>query len=117
MSGDFNQPDMTKYFAHEKLASPSFSTVQVDGGAPFDPNGSFETHLDLQQSGGMAPNAHVILYNLPDLSDASILDGLAKILSDNKADVVSMSFGGPELYYTAAFNERHRLHLPAPGRR
>jgi subtilase family serine protease len=104
MSGDFNQPDMTKYFAHEKLASPSFSTVQVDGGAPFDPNGSVETHLDLQQSGGMAPNAHVILYNLPDLSDSSILDGLAKILSDNKADVVSMSFGGPELFYTAAFN-------------
>ena len=104
MSGDFNQPDMTKYFAHEKLASPNFSTVQVDGGAPYDPSGSFETHLDLQQSGGMAPNAHVILYNLPDLSDASILDGLARILSDNKADVVSMSFGGPELYYTAAFN-------------
>ena len=105
MTGDFNPPDMTKYFAHEKLATPSFSTVQIDGGAPFDPNGSFETHLDLQQSGGMAPNAHVILYNLPDLSDASIIDGLSKILSDNKADVVSMSFGGPELYYTAAFND------------
>jgi subtilase family serine protease len=104
MTGDFNPPDMVKYFGHEKLATPSFSTVQVDGGYPFDPNGSFETHLDLQQSGGMAPAANIILYNLPDLSDASILDGLSKILADNKADVVSMSFGGAELFYTAAFN-------------
>ena len=104
MSGDFNPPDMTQYFAHEKLATPSYSTVQVDGGAPFDPNGSFETHLDLQQSGGMAPKANIILYNLPDLTDTSIMDGLSKILTDNNADVVSMSFGGPELFYTAAFN-------------
>ncbi len=104
MSGDFNQPDMNTYFAHEKIASPKFSTVQIDGGSPFDPDGSFETHLDLQQSGGMAPKAHVILYNLPDLSDDHILDGLSKIVSDNKADVVSMSFGGPEAFYTAADN-------------
>jgi subtilase family serine protease len=105
MSGDFNPPDMTKYFTHEKLAVPNFSTVQIDGGYPFDPNDSFETHLDLQQSGGMAPLAKIVLYNLPDLSDNSIIDGLTKILADNKADVVSMSFGGPEIYYTPAFND------------
>jgi len=104
MSGDFNPPDMDKYFTHEKLATPSFSTVQVDGGAPFDPNGSFETHLDMQQSGGMAPKAKVILYNIPDLSDAHIMDGLSQIITDNKADVVNMSFGAAELLYTAAEN-------------
>jgi len=105
MSGDFNPPDMDKYFTHEKLATPSFSTVQVDGGAPFDPNGSFETHLDMQQSGGMAPKAKVILYNIPDLSDQHIMDGLSQIITDNKADVVNMSFGGSELLYTADFND------------
>jgi subtilase family serine protease len=105
MSGDFNQPDMTTYFAHEKIASPKYSTVNIDGGSPFDVNGSFETHLDLQQSGGMAPKANIILYNLPDLSDDHILDGLSKIVTDNKADVVSMSFGGPEVFYTAADND------------
>jgi kumamolisin len=105
MTGDFNPPDMDKYFTHEKLATPSFSTIQVDGGAPFDPNGSFETHLDLQQSGGMAPNAKVILYNIPDLSDAHIMDGLSQIITDNKADVVNMSFGAAELLYTADFND------------
>jgi subtilase family serine protease len=104
MSGDFNPPDMDIYFGSENLATPSFSTVQVDGGAPYDPNNSLETHLDLQQSGGMAPRAKITLYNIPDLSDDSILDGLDAILTDNLSDVVNMSFGGAELFYTAAFN-------------
>lgn len=105
MAGDFNPPDMGAYFRHEKLASPRITTVQVNGGSPYDPNNSFETHLDLQQTGGMAPKANLILYNLPDLSDYNIITGLAQIVDDNKADVVSMSFGGPELFYTAAFND------------
>jgi subtilase family serine protease len=104
MSGDFNPTDMDLYFHHEHLTTPSFTTVQVDGGAPYDPNNSLETHLDLQQSGGMAPKAHVTLYNLPDLSDVSILDGLDQILIDDKVDVVNMSFGLPEIFYTAAYN-------------
>jgi subtilase family serine protease len=104
MEGDFNQPDMDAYFGHELLKSPNISTVQIAGGAAFDPNGSFETHLDIQQSGGMAPNASIILYNLPDLSDANILSGLTTIIEDNQADVVNMSFSGPEAGYTAAYN-------------
>ena len=52
----------------------------------------------------MAPKAKVIDYNIPELTDDSVIAGLAKILSDNKADVVSMSFGTSEVYYTAAFN-------------
>ncbi len=105
MTGDFNASDMAKYFGHEKLAVPSYTTINVNGGAPFDPNGSFETHLDLQQSGGMAPDAKVLLYNLPDLSDDNVIAGLSQIIADNKADVVSMSFGGPEAFYTAADND------------
>jgi subtilase family serine protease len=104
MANDFNPTDMALYFGHEKLAVPDFETINVDGGAPFDPNLSFETHLDLQQSGGMAPDAKILLYNLPDLSDASIIDGLSLILADNKADVVSMSFGQAEILYTAPYN-------------
>ena len=104
ISNDFKQSDMNLYFGHEKLTSPSFTTINVDGGAPFDPNASLETSLDLQQTGGMAPKAKVLLYNLPDLSDDSIMDGLSKILMDNKADVVNMSFGEAELFYTAADN-------------
>ena len=106
ITGDYLPSDMTSYFAHEKLATPTYKEVKVLGGAPFDPNGgSFETTLDLQQSGGMAPNATITLYNIPDLTDLSIIAGLATIVNDNTADVVSMSFGGPELGYTAAYND------------
>lgn len=106
MTGDFLQNDMDRYFTHEMLTTPKYKEVKVLGGAPFDPNGgSFETALDLQQSGGMAPNATITLYNIPDLSDYSVIAGLATIVNDNKADVVSMSFGGAELGYTAAYND------------
>jgi subtilase family serine protease len=104
MSNDYNPADMTAFFAHEKLATPKMSTVNINGGAPYDPDASTETHLDMQQTGGMAPNASIILYNLPDLSDDNIIDGLLKIINDNKADVVNMSFGGAELFYTPEYN-------------
>jgi subtilase family serine protease len=104
MEGGFNQKDMTAYFGHELLPSPKISTVNIAGGLPFSPSNSFETHLDIQQSGGMAPDASIILYNLPDLQDSSILSGLTTIIESNTADVVNMSFSGPEAGYTAAYN-------------
>ena len=105
MEGDFNQPDMTAYFGHELLPSPNISTVDIAGGSPFSPSNSFETHLDIQQSGGMAPDASIILYNLPDLQDSTILSGLTTIIESNVADVVNMSFSGPEAQYIAAYND------------
>ena len=105
MTGDYDPTDVDKYFTHEKIATPKIKTVQINGGAPFDPQGSTETHLDIQQSGGMAPDAKIIFYNMPDLSDDSIIAGLSQIVDDNKADVVNMSFGGPEVFYTAEYND------------
>ncbi len=106
ISSAINASDMAGYFNHEKIAVPSITVEPVLGGAPFDPNsdGSFEAELDVQQSGGMAPDAKITVYNIPDLSDESIIAGLDKIVRDNKVDAVSMSFGGPELGYTAAYN-------------
>jgi len=106
MSSDINPSDMAAYFGHEKLAVPKITVEPVLGGAPFDPNSgaSVEVNLDVQQSGGMAPDARITVYNVPDLSDESIIAGLDQIVSDNKVDVVNMSFGGPELGYTPAYN-------------
>jgi len=106
MSSAINASDMAGYFGHEGLAVPSITVEPVLGGAPFDPNsdGSFEAELDVQQSGGMAPNAKITVYDIPDLSDESIIAGLDQIVSDNKVDVVNMSFGGPELGYVASYN-------------
>ena len=104
MEGNYNPPDMKLYFSHEKIATPNISTVNIGTGSPYDPNGSFETHLDIQQSGGMAPKADIVLYNLPDLSDQNILAGLTNIIESNVADVVNMSFSGPEAQYIPAYN-------------
>jgi subtilase family serine protease len=100
-----NPPDMTLYFSHEKLATPHIQTLNVEGGAPYDVNSAAETHIDIQHSGGMAPKADIILYNLPDLDDDSILAGLTQIIESNVADVVNMSFGGPEAGYSPAYND------------
>ena len=106
MSCDFLDSDMAKYFGHEKLAVPKTVRVPVDGGSPFDPNSDacFESALDMQQAGGMAPGATIMEYIIPDLSDQSILDGYAAIIDDNLADVVTSSFGGPEGFYTPDYN-------------
>ncbi len=104
VDGAYSQADMNKYFAHEGIASPQFSEVNVDGGAPFNAD-SFETNLDFQQAGGIAPGASIIHYNIPDLSDGSIIDGLSQIIVDNKADIVSISLGGAEIYYTPGDND------------
>lgn len=104
MSNDFLDSDMALYFGHEKLAVPKIVRVPVNGGAPFDPDASLEVSLDIQQSGGMAPKATIRAYNLPDLSDDSILRAYNRIVQNNAADIVSSSFGGAELFYTAAYS-------------
>ncbi|MGI4830961.1 MAG: S53 family peptidase [Janthinobacterium lividum] len=102
----FSASDMAMYFGHEKLAVPNISVRNVLGGTPFDPtsDNSFEAELDVQQSGGMAPDAHIVLYSIPDLSDESVIAGLVQVVEDNSADVVNMSFGAAELLYSADYN-------------
>ena len=104
MTPGFNPSDMTLYFSHEKIATPNISTFEVEGGAPYNVNEAAETHIDIQHSGGMAPKADIILYNMPDLDDDSILAGLTDIVETNEVDVVNMSFGEPEAFYTPAYN-------------
>ena len=106
-SSDILDSDLALYFEHELLAPPTVQRRPVDGGpAPFDPNSgaSDEASLDVQQSFGSAPGAHIILYGAPDLSDQSVLDAYSAIVEDNKADIASSSFGLCELYYTKAYN-------------
>lgn len=114
ISGSYSQSDMDLYFGHEKLASPKISVENVLGGSPYDPSndGTFEAELDIQQSGGMAPGAKIVVYSIPDLSDESFVAGLVQIVEDDRADVVNMSFGGPELGYTAAYSGVDETGIP-----
>ncbi len=95
------------YTHHSNLPVPTVTIRPVEGGSgAFDPttDDAAEASLDTQMSLGTAPGAQEWLYNMPDLSDESILAAYAAVDEDNVVDVVSSSFGGCELDYTAPYN-------------
>jgi len=76
--------------------------IQIDGGAgpPSDFTGSDETTLDVQQSGGLAPGAKILVYEAPNTSQGFV-DDLAAAVETNSADTVSTSWGLWELFNSA----------------
>jgi subtilase family serine protease len=75
----------------------------VDGGpgAPSDASGTGETDLDVEQSGGLAPGANIIVYQAPN-TDPGFVDGFFAAASQNVVDTLSSSWGESETYVAAA---------------
>jgi subtilase family serine protease len=100
-------PGAPQWFWKHELKLPKSSrtlTVEnIDGGsgAPSDANGSGETDLDVEQSGGVAPGADVIVYQAPN-TDAGFADAFFDAASQNVASSVSASWGESEPYLEAA---------------
>jgi subtilase family serine protease len=95
------------YSANSNLPVPTVTIRLVNGGSgPFNPasDDALEASLDTQMSLGTAPGAKETLYDMPDLSDDSIVAAYTAVNEDNVVDVVSSSFGACELEYTAAYN-------------
>jgi subtilase family serine protease len=75
--------------------------VHVDEGAPIGARaGTGETSLDVEQSGGIAPGANLVVYDAPN-TDGGFLDLFYQAASDNLADSLSISWGGSEMFYNA----------------
>jgi kumamolisin len=93
---NFTQSDAFSYWTRVGLtvASDRITVVNIDGGpgAPSDLSGSDETTLDVEQSGGIAPGAKIIVYMAPN-TDQAFLDAFARAINDNKADTISVSWG------------------------
>jgi subtilase family serine protease len=70
------------------------SIVNVDGGPglPSDHSGSDETTLDVEQSGGIAPGANIIVYQAPNTNQAFV-DAFATAVDANVAQSLSVSWG------------------------
>jgi subtilase family serine protease len=83
--------------AHVPGSNRSMTVVNVDGGpgAPSDASGSAETDLDVEQSGALAPDANVIVYQAPN-SDSGFADAFFGAASQNIASTVSASWGESE---------------------
>ena len=68
--------------------------VNVDGGpgAPSDESRSDETTLDVEQSGGIAPGARIVVYQAPPTGQGFV-DAFAAAVDNNSADSLSVSWG------------------------
>jgi subtilase family serine protease len=82
------------------------TVVNVDGGpgAPSDASGTGETDLDVEQSGGLAPDANVIVYQAPN-TDYGFADAFFQAASQNIASTVSASWLESETYLQASIAE------------
>src|SRR5579859_6053416 len=99
--------DVQAYSANSNLPVPTVTIRPVNGGSgAFNPRtgDAAEASLDTQMSLGTAPGAQETLYNMPDLTDASVAAAYADVDEDNAVDVVSSSFGECELDFTPAYN-------------
>ncbi|WP_273367206.1 S53 family peptidase [Alicyclobacillus herbarius] len=103
---DFEPSDAYTYWdaIGLKYKPNRITQVHVDGGGELSSDaGSGETTLDVEQSGGLAPDAHILVYDAPN-TDAGFIDAFYKAVSDNQADSLSVSWGLPEIFYNAALN-------------
>ncbi len=103
----YDQSDAYAYWNQLGLAvSPTRITdIAVDGGPlPADgpgSDGSGETTLDIEQSGGVAPGANMRIYLAPN-TDAGFYDMFEQAIDENIVDVLSVSWGESELFYDGA---------------
>jgi kumamolisin len=92
----FTTSDATNYWKSLglKAGQGRIKVVEVDGGSgpPSDDSGSDETTLDVQQSGGIAPGAKVLVYEAPN-TNQGFIDAFAKAIDANTADTISTSWG------------------------
>jgi kumamolisin len=102
-------PGAPQYFWKNVLGMTSSGrTVTIDNidggpGAPSNAGGSGESDLDVEQSGGVAPGANVIVYQAPN-TDPGFADAFFTAASQNVAGSVSASWGESETYLTGAIN-------------
>ena len=92
------------------------SAVKVDGGptAAPDPeaNVGVESALDIEDLIGLVPQASLLVYQGPDAEDATyqnVLDVYQKMVDDNRAQVISTSWGGCEPNTPPAFMDAENL--------
>lgn len=97
IDSDVSRTDVQSYATQFGIPMPNITTVPVDGASGVATNGDeVEAYLDVETVAGLAPGAHIYIYDIPGLDDQSIADAYSKIDSDKLAQVANSSFGGCE---------------------
>ncbi|MGZ6366181.1 MAG: protease pro-enzyme activation domain-containing protein [Ktedonobacteraceae bacterium] len=97
----YQQSDVAQYFQNYGLTTPTISNVSVDGFNGSAGQGAIEVELDMEVVGALAPHAHQIVYEGPNTTQG-LNDTYNQIVHDNKAHIVSISWGLCEAYSGAA---------------
>jgi subtilase family serine protease len=111
MSSDYLPSDVAAMFDHENWSATTgkpnptlYQDIPINGGGGLYGGAFAEVSIDTQSEIGGAPGAHVVLYDIPDLSDGSIFAGYVDAIEANEVDAISASFGECELFYFPKYN-------------
>ena len=97
IDSDVADSDLTTFFSFFPIARTGATTREIVSGTGAINSDVDETALDTETIGGLAPGANIILYLIGQLSLRDINGAADRIVSDNKAEAVNMSFGGSEI--------------------
>jgi subtilase family serine protease len=94
---DYSDQDIQAY-SHCYRIDPPVRRVRVDGGTSIDanPGGTVEVTADIEVLAAMAPRAHVLVYEAPLSAGDATMDNYGAIAQQDRAQVVSSSWGGCE---------------------
>jgi subtilase family serine protease len=112
MSSDYLPSDVAAVFDNENWSTITgepdprlYADIPINGGGGLYGGAFAEVSIDTQSEITGAPGAHVILYDIPDLSDGSIFAGYVDAIESNEVDALSASFGECELFYFPKYND------------
>src|SRR5207245_8951403 len=88
----YQASDVAQYFQYYNLGSPSLINVLVDNYNGSAGQGAIEVELDIEVVAAMAPHANQIIYEGPNTT-TGLNDTYNKIVTDNKAQIASTSWG------------------------
>jgi kumamolisin len=115
----FTPSDAFKYWDSVGLTTDPgrIKEVKIDGGSgpASDAAGSSETTLDVEQAGGIAPAAKMVVYEAPN-SDQGWLDAFAAAVDDNVADTFSTSWSTWEFFESSGDPKDSSVTNPVNGR-
>lgn len=88
----YSTSDVQQYFQTYNLGTPSITPIQVDGFNSPPGQGAIEVELDIEVVAAVAPQAKQLVYEGPNTIQG-LNDTYNKIVTDNKAQIVSISWG------------------------
>ena len=97
----FPDDDVAGFMQQFGLGGPTPQHVEVQGGANTSDNED-EATLDVEMVKGIAPEAQILNYEVPEDLPLKVGPVIDQIVSDHRADIVSISYGLCELQYSPA---------------